>query len=202
LTSGVISKITYPNGREITYTLNQANQITQVDGTMGSTNTTYAQNATYAPFGPLKTYIAGNSLPIINQYDTDYQLTTLKAGAVINRNYQYDETGNITQISNVGDLPATTAEALTHSYQNNNNQLTQAINGSSTTYGYNNAGNLITEQKSGVTRTYTYNDSQRLASVIENSTTLGQYTYDALGRRTKKVAGEINTFYKKLNKNI
>lgn len=54
---------------------------------------------------------------------------------------------------------------------------------------------MITEQKNTVTRTYTYNDSQRLTSVTENSTTLGQYTYDALGRRTKKVAGEITTLY-------
>src|SRR4030042_1250708 len=130
--------------QDITYTLNQANQITQVDGTINSTNTTYAQNATYAPFGPLKTYIAGNSLPIINQYDSDYQLTTLKAGAVLNRGYQYDETGNVTQISNMGALPAATAEVMTYAYQNNNNQLTQAINGSNTTFAYNAAGNLIT----------------------------------------------------------
>ena len=71
----------------------------------------------------------------------------------MNRSYQYDETGNVTQISNMGALPVSTPEALTYSYQNNNNQLTQAINGTSTTYGYNAAGNLITEQKSGTTRT-------------------------------------------------
>ena len=69
---------------------------------------------------------------------------------MINRNYQYDETGNVTQISNMGALPVTSAEAMTYSYQNNNNQLTQAINGTNTTFGYNAAGNLITEQKSGV----------------------------------------------------
>ena len=161
--NGNLKKITYPNGREATYTLNQVNQITQVDGTMGSTNTTYAQNVTYAPFGPLKTYTAGNGLTIIQQYDTDYQLTTLKAGAVINRDYQYDETGNITQISNRGGLPAATAEAMTYAYQNNNNQLTQAINGTNTTFAYNAAGNLITEQKNGVTRTYTYNDSSAVS---------------------------------------
>jgi RHS repeat-associated protein len=162
---------------------------------MGSTNTTYAQNAAYAPFGPLKTYIAGNGLPIINQYDTDYQLTTLKAGAVVNRDYQNDETGNVTQISNMGVLPVSSPETMAYAYQNNNNQLTQAINGTNTTYGYNAAGNLITELKNTVTRTYTYNYSQRLVSVTEDSSTLGQYTYDALGRRTKKIAGGVTTLY-------
>jgi YD repeat-containing protein len=182
--NGNPKKITYPNGREVTYTLNQANQITQVDSTMGGNTKTLAQTITYAPFGPIQTYIAGNGLPINNSYDTDYQLTSLQAGAVINRNYQYDETGNVTQISNMGNLPVTTAEALTYAYQNNNNQLTQAINGSSTTFAYNPAGNLITEVKNGTTRTYTYNYSQRLTSVTEGSTTLGEYTYDALGRIT------------------
>lgn len=42
---------------------------------------------------------------------------------------------------------------------------------------------------------HAYNDSQRLTSVTEGGTTLGQYTYDALGRRTKKVAGETTTLY-------
>ena len=32
-------------------------------------------------------------------------------------------------------------------------------------------------------------------SVAENFVTLGQYTYDALGRRTKKVVGETTTLY-------
>jgi RHS repeat-associated protein len=193
--NGNLKKIIYPNGREVTYTLNQANQITQIVGTKDSTNTTYAQSATYAPFGPLKTYTAGNGLPIINQYDDDYQLTNLKAGAVINRDYQYDETSNVTQISNMGNLPVSSAETMTYSYQNNNNQLTQAINGTSTTFAYNAAGNLITEQKSGTTRTFTYNDAQRLASVTEGSITLGEYSYDALGRRKKKVPGGNTTLY-------
>jgi YD repeat-containing protein len=192
--NGNLKKITFPNGREVTYTLNQANQITQVDSTMGGT-TTLAQTITYAPFGPLKTYQAGNGLNIIQQYDTDYKLTSLQAGAVINRNYQYDETGNATQITNMGNLPVSSAETMTYSYQNNNNQLTQAINGTSTTFAYNAAGNLITEVKNGTTRIYAYNDSQRLNSVTENSVTLGQYTYDALGRRTKKVAGGNTTLY-------
>ena len=84
---------------------------------------------------------------------------------------------------------------MAYSYQNNNNQLTQAIDGTNTAYGYNAFGILITEVKSGTTRTFTYNDAQRLVSVTENSTTLGQYTYDALGRRTKKVVGETTTLY-------
>jgi YD repeat-containing protein len=121
---------------------------------------------------------------------------------VINRGYQYDETGNVTQISNMGNLPVSSAETMTYAYQNNNNQLTQAINGTNTAFAYNPAGNLITEQKSGVSRTYAYNDHQRLERVSEGATVLGEYTYDALGRRTKKVAGETTTFYKKLNKNI
>jgi RHS Repeat. len=151
---------------------------------MGGNTKTLAQTITYAPFGPIQTYIAGNGLPISNSYDTDYKLVNLQAGTVLNRNYQYDETGNVTQISNMGNLPVSSAEAMTYAYQNNNNQFTQAINGSSTTFAYNPAGNLITEVKNGTTRTYTYNYSQRLTSVTEGSTTLGEYTYDALGRIT------------------
>jgi|GEM_PF-1487164 len=193
--NGNLKKIIYPNGREITYTLNQANQITQVDSLMGEATTTLATAIAYYPFGPLAELQLGNNLPASNDYDTDYKLTGLSAGTVLNRGYQYDKTGNVTQISNMGALPVTTAETITYSYQNNNNQLTQAINGSSTSFAYNSAGNLITEVKNGTTRTYTYNYSQRLVSVSEGGITLGQYTYDALGRRTKKVMGVTTTLY-------
>jgi RHS repeat-associated protein len=46
-----------------------------------------------------------------------------------------------------------------------------------------------------VSLSHAYNDSQRLTSVTEGGTTLGQYTYNALGRRTKKVAGGTTTLY-------
>ena len=47
--NGNLKKITYPNGRQLTYTLNQANQITQVDSVMGGNTKTLAQTLPTTP---------------------------------------------------------------------------------------------------------------------------------------------------------
>ena len=53
--NGNLKKITYPNGREVTYTLNQANQITQVDSIMGRKPTTPLPRQSYlCAFWPVK----------------------------------------------------------------------------------------------------------------------------------------------------
>jgi len=76
------------------------------------------------------------------------------------------------------------------------NRLMETTNGSEVDYGYDEAGNTTSENVTfGAARTFEYNYHLRLKRVIEDQTTLGEYTYDALGRRVKKVAGGVTTFY-------
>jgi RHS repeat-associated protein len=75
-----------------------------------------------------------------------------------------------------------------------------AITGTdATTYTHDANGNIT-----GIdAKTLTYNQDNRLVNVVESGTTLGEYTYNGLGQRVKKVAGGTTTiFHYDFNGNI
>ena len=55
------TSITYPTGRTVSYTMDQAQRITQVDTTMGGSPKTLASSVAYLPFGGISSLIYGNN---------------------------------------------------------------------------------------------------------------------------------------------
>jgi RHS repeat-associated protein len=58
-------------------------------------------------------------------------------------------------------------------------------------FGYDNNGNVTSEDA----RSYVYNQNNRLIRAIENGLTLGEYTYNGVGQRIKKVIDGATTIY-------
>jgi RHS repeat-associated protein len=58
-------------------------------------------------------------------------------------------------------------------------------------FGYDNNGNVTSENA----RSYVYSQNNRLIRVVENDLTLGEYAYNGVGQRIKKVAAGATTIY-------
>ncbi len=192
---GNLSTIIYPSGRAVSYAHNEHGQVIQVEGRIDEISQTYAGTIAFHPFGPAQGYQLGNGLTVNLPRNLDYELTDIQAGSVMDRHYEYNDSGTVESISNLPIPPVGQAEQINYFYENNNNQLTGSTNGTQKSYQYDAAGSIIHEQIDGTLRAFDYNYHQRLWQVTENEMIRGEYTYDALGRRTKKVAGEIIRYY-------
>lgn len=109
------------------------------------------------------------------QYDNIYRLTDYKSGTITHTQYTLDAVGNWPKKVTNG-VP----EVRTH---NAVNEIT-TINGAPLSY--DNNGNLTADSL----YTYAYDEENLLTSVMRNSDSrvVGQYQYDAFGRRVQKVA--------------
>jgi RHS repeat-associated protein len=104
---GVLYQTTYPSGRVVTYGASGAgSQTSAVDSTNAIT---YAQNATYAPFGGLLTMTNGSGpITVTNAYNERLQPVTLSAATGANTLFSktYDfhrangDNGNVFQVIN------------------------------------------------------------------------------------------------------
>jgi YD repeat-containing protein len=94
-----LTSITYPTGREVTYTLDVTGRVTQVDTTLNGNAKTFASSITYLPYGGITGLTYGNSLTVGHIYDNQYRTSSITAGSILSRTYQYDANGNITSIS-------------------------------------------------------------------------------------------------------
>ena len=71
------------------------------------------------------------------------------------------------------------------------NRLTESTGAEAKTYSYDGHGNIVSDG----TKTFVYNQNNRLVQVKQGETVLGEYFYDAFGRRVKKVVSGIVTVY-------
>jgi RHS repeat-associated protein len=126
------------------------------------------------------------------QYDAKYRLIQFHRGVL-------DTNGNIpsplTQIAYTLDAldnwTSKTSDGVTQNRAHNNMNELVSIDGVQLTYDDN--GNLVDDG----TNTYEYDFENRLIRVIRNSdnTVLGEYLYDAVGRRVQKsVAGTVTEY--------
>ena len=114
-------------------------------------------------------------------YDNTYQLTGYNKGGMPAGAFSYDGVGNRTGAT----LPGGTA-----SYNvNNMNAYSSIVYGSTVTPVYDNNGNVTASGGA----TYTYDRENHITAV--NGGTTARYSYDALGRRIRKIAGNDTTKY-------
>jgi len=219
--TGVLTKITYPDGREVIHTLDNSGRVNDITTTSDSITKTVAQNINYLPFGPTAGLTYGNGTQITKAFDQRYQLTSILAGDIQNLNYTIGVAGNITAITDnldpnrnqtfgYDDLYRLTSATgiygtAGYTYDKVGNRLSKTLNSETDTYAYTPASNKLSnitganpqsfayDANGNIaakgSKTLTYNQNNRLIQVTENSTVLGEYTYNGNGQRIKKTAG-------------
>jgi hypothetical protein len=189
---GSKASITYPSGRVVNYTYNNAQQVTSVVDATASTN--YITNATYAPHGKLASAVHGQvnggfaGVTESYTYNNRLQMATHSAsssnGSVLNESYSYDlgggaNNGNIASITNNLD----TTRTQLFSYDNLNrlataqSQATSGTNCWGNSYGYDRYDNLLN-------MTVTQCTAQNLNVTVNNNNQIVGFTYDAAGNLT------------------
>ena len=215
--AGLLTEITLPSGRQVTYTLNTNGQATGVSAPVNGSAVNIASAVAYLPFGPVTGLTYGNGKTLSAAYDQDYRLTSRSVPGVFSESYTYDDNGNIlTKGSHTYDYDAmnriteeifgmtTTAWA----YDDIGNRLSETVNSTPTAYTYP-AGNSKLSSVGGTsytydamgnvtvkgTQSYVTNAAAQMGEAKISGVTVGTYTYNAYNQRTKKVAGGNTTHY-------
>lgn len=133
------------------------------------------------------TAITGTQKPWLNQTFTYNSLDRLTGatGLYGTIGYTYDSVGNRQTRSVNGSIE-------TYAYLSASNRIDQISGaGDPVQYSYDNNGNVT-----GIgNRSFVFNQSNRLIRVTENSVSLADYVYNALGQRAQKDAGSTTTIY-------
>ena len=216
---GNLETLTLPSGRTVTYGRDANGQISSVSADVNGSSQALASNIAYLPFGPLESMSYGNGLTLNVSYDHDYELQNRSISGVSNVPYAHDPAGNITtkgdttySYDNLNRLDvefnALTNDTIDYDHDAIGNRIAETLNGSTSIYAYSltsswlnsidsemhtydQAGNMDTDQSGN--RVFTYNAAGRLAQVDDLSGTLGQYTYDANGQRSRKTTASGTT---------
>ena len=98
--------------------------------------------------------------------------------------YQYDGTGNRTQLNNT-----------TYTYNEMNELLSLSDPSGNSTFTYDIHGNLITKDDGQNLWEYSYDYENRLQSVKKNGQVTEEYSYDGDGKRIKKIDSDSERIY-------
>jgi RHS repeat-associated protein len=203
--TGLLQKVTLPDGSFIQYTYDGAHRLTQIaDGsgdkvvyTLDAMGNHTAENA-YDPSGALhRTHTR-----VINTLNQVYQEVNAAGTAAVTTTFTYDNNGNQTSIS--APLSRTTGnqydelnrltqitdplQGLTKFGYDANDNLTSVIDprNLATTYHYDGFGDLVTQVSPDTgTTSNTYDSAGNIASATDARGAVASYTYDALNRVTQ-----------------
>ena len=169
----------------MTYTPDQIGRVSQVSTTLNGNPKTLASGITYLPFGGITGLTYGNGLILTQGYDNQYRISSIITGSILNLTFGYDPNGNIISLLDTVNPPG--GEALdspgTYTYQTGTNKLTQLSGTPPIDFGYDANANITSETG----WTYIYDLSNQLIRVLQDTTQVGEYTYNGAGQRTKKV---------------
>jgi RHS repeat-associated protein len=183
--------ITYPSGRQVTYTFDFADR----PFSAASGATTYVAAASYLPFGPEAQLAFGNGTTQTRSYDLRYRPLKNRldgsSSPIADYLYGEDAAGNITSIHDALDATFNRDFGYDDLYR-----LTGATTGDALwgpgSYAYDPMGNMTSlALGSSRTATFTYNGTlPTLASVVENGV-LRQITYDPAGNEIGVGSGSL-----------
>ncbi len=202
---GRLSRITYPSGRQVTYTFDGLGRVSTINVVGNGVTTPIASGVTYQPFGALSGYTLGSAGPTyVRGYDLDGRTNTYNLGSTTYL-IAYDDANNITKIcdENVSTgvcnsqdpaaglnytyypddrletfmtLPATLNQ--TFHYDPTGNRTQQTVNGVNIDYTINLSSNRL-DNVGGVARTYDDSGNQLTGPTFAST------TYDDRGRMTE-----------------
>src|SRR5579872_3979009 len=192
---GSTASITYPSGRIIVYSYNNAQQTTSVVDTT-STPVNYITGATYAPHGRLSSavhgFVSGGFGGVTESYSYNNRLQTVthtassSNGTVLNHSYSYDQGGGVNNglvVSLANNLDTGRTQNFTYDNLNRiGSAQSQATSGTDCwgdSYGYDRYGNLLNinvTQCSAPSLNVTVNNNNQITNT--------GFTYDAAGNLT------------------
>jgi len=179
--AGLLTGLTYPDGRTVTYARDDTGNVTAVTTTKDGLTRTVAANIAYLPFGPLTDMTLGSGTAISRRFDQRYMLTDLAAGSHIDRTHGLDAVGNITDITDNLDAARSQGFGYDDLYR-----LTSATGAyGAIGYTYDKVGNRLTRTLDGQTDTYAYEPGTHKLTGITGpgAQTFG---YDAVGNITAR----------------
>jgi RHS repeat-associated protein len=178
-----LTRITYPSGTSIDFTLDAAGRVIAIDKTGGSGTESLVSDIQYAPFGPVSAFSYGNGLNYAATFDLDYELDQLQSGSGIDWLLGYDPAGNLLSITDLDNGMNNQTFAYDDLYRL---ETALGIYGSEA-FEYDGNGNRARYLNGGVDEGYAYEaDSNRLKS-------RGQWNFerDAAGNRSAMLDGRV-----------
>jgi RHS repeat-associated protein len=174
--AGILTGITYPSGRTVTYGLDTAGRISKVTTAKDGTTHTLAQNIAALPFGPITQLTYGSGTTLTRSFDELYRITSISSGSVQNLSYIREAAGNITAITDNLNPSKTQSFAYDDLYR---------LVGATGPYGkiaytYDAVGNRLSKTTDGQTDTYTYEQGTNRLRAIEGARAK-IFTYDPNG---------------------
>jgi YD repeat-containing protein len=174
--------ITYPSGRQVSYTLDALGRIQSVATTKDSATQTVVSSVAYRPFGPSTGFTFGNGQTYNRGFDQDGRIAsyTLATQSIA---VGYDAASRITSLTDTG-IPANT-----NTYGYDTLDRLTGFTGPSTNqaYTFDATGNRLTKTVGAATDTYTYSGTSNQLSTIAGSTNR-TYAYDPNGSTTGDTA--------------
>ena len=193
--AGVLKSMTYPDGREVSYTLDAAGRIVTITTTDDTGTHILADSIAYLPFGPLSEMTLGNGTDIDKAFDARYRLTHLSAGGYLNRAYGMNDVGNITAITDLLDPDHSQTFTYDDLYR-----LTNATGVYGTIdYSYDKVGNRLSRTENGAVDTYSYVPGTNRLDTVTGAHPM-QFAYDANG--STAAMGDRSLIYNQNNRLI
>lgn len=200
--TGLVKKVTQPDGAFTSYTYDAAHRLTGIADNAGNT-IAYTLNAVGERTQEDTKDSTGTLMRTLSRtYNTLGQLQTATDAYSRNTGFTYDANGNLDQ----------TTDALTRVADNNYDPLDrlsrtlQDMNGiaAETKFAYDALDNLTqVNDPKGLNTDYTYNGFSELKTLVSPDTGTTQYTYDAAGNRASQTdaRGKVTNYgYDALNR--
>jgi YD repeat-containing protein len=211
---GRLTRITYPSGREISYTLDNAGRVQQITTMKGGLTQTLVSGVGYRPFGAPKSFTFGNGQTYTRGFNLDGQITSYTNGTLTipldydaagritslgNGTYNYDVLDRLIQATTTGGTQAFTYDAVgnrssktgeTYTYSATSNRLSSVSGTTSRTYSYDANGSPTSDGA----RTFAYDPRGRLTQSVSSGLTT-DYKVNALGQRIRKTNSQGDILY-------
>jgi YD repeat-containing protein len=205
--AGRMDSITYPSGRQLTYTLDNLGRVQSITSTRAGLVQPLVTGIAYRAFGPVKGFMFGNNQTYTRGFDGDGRISSY---TLANQTFSvgYDTASRIQSIAqssaptNTNTYGYDTLDRLTSfagpsitqgfSYDAVGNRLTETLGAASATYSYPATSNrLSTVSGLNMNRTYSYD---AMGSVLGDGANI--FTYDARGRMVRAGSGAAATDYR------
>jgi len=174
-----VTKIVYPSGMGVDYTLDAAGRVIAVDKTVDTMTENLVNGVVYEPYGPVSTYAYGNGLAMNATFDQDYELAQLQSGTGLSWLFGHDAAGNILNITDQN----TQADSQTFGYDSLYRLTTAAGGYGNESFEYDANGNRTRYLNDMVDDAYTYEPSSN------RMTTQSGWSFDrdAAGNRLNRL---------------